>query len=171
MEQNTPLTDFYFSKFSIHLYDDYFCVKFKKQEILYAYIEIKTIDKLMSSVNGATSVEFIFNCLKMENYKERLPLHIPFRPKNRRDILLLEHVRDLILSKKIELCENPETNVYPSIVKKERDFRIAQKPFGTDGWIFLFRKAESIGDLLLTIPIINIIPIIWYLICKKHMYY
>ena len=175
MEQNTPLTDFYFSKFSIHLYDDYFCVKFKKQEILYAYVEIKTIDKLISSVNGVTSVNFTFNCLKMENYKQRHPLHISFRPKNRRDILLLEHVRDLILTKKIELNENSGTNVYPSAVKKERDFRISKKPFGTDGWSFLFQKSDLFIVLfffiLLYIPFINIISIIWCLICRKHMYY
>lgn len=168
MEQN--FTMFEFNRFSFCLYDDYFVYKTKKKDYLLSYSEIKTIEKHIVSVNYVTSVEFKIVFLPIENFPARFPIEISFRPSNKKELSLFHTLTELLLEQKSICFENGQ-NQYPEKVKKDRELNIARRPLGTKTWGKLRCYHTDLWILLMAMPLFNIVPIIWYNICRKYIFY
>ncbi len=168
MEQNSEI--FKFKKVSFCLYEDFFVYKTKKKDYLFSYSEIKTIRKQRSSVNGVNFLEYEISFLPIENFPARLPINFSIKPSDKAEASLFDVLTEIILQKKAVCFENGSAQ-YPEIVKSDRILNIMKKPIGTNAWGNLFYYHTDFWMFLMAAPLINIIPIIWFNICKRHFFY
>ena len=171
MEQNSNMTEGYMLNQRIRLYDDYFVINTKKSNYMFAYSEIKSIDKQITTLNGGLFIEYMFHFVPVGTYRARCSFCFSLGSVLPKDIEVFESIREFILEKKVRIYENSALLTYPIEVQKNRDQYIAKKPFGTNAWGVIRTKHPDLWVFLMAIPIFNVIPIIWYNICKKYIYY